>query len=196
MYKSVSIIFSVFLAALLFVVINSVSRAIPQEQPVFVQEYVGQMNFIEGRLLDLEEAMPQELMGWEPADLVRNTAQVYLHVAEANHMLVGFMKGEEMKGEQGAMEKSTTDKEEIAKMLKDSFAAVKEAAANLTEEDLNKVVKTPFGMDMSMRNFMISLLNHGHEHLGQAIAYARMNGVTPPWSVKQEGEGEQVGEGG
>lgn len=193
MFKSLSIIFSVFLAALLLVVINSESRAIPQEQPVFVQEYIGQMNFIEGRLVELEGAIPQELMGWEPADLVRNTAQVFLHVAEANHMLVSFMKGEEMKGERGAMEKSTTDKEEIAKMLKDSFAAVKDAAANLTEDDLNKVVSTPFGMEMSMRNFMISLLNHGHEHLGQAIAYARMNGITPPWSVKQEGGGEGEG---
>jgi uncharacterized damage-inducible protein DinB len=193
MFKSLSIIFSVFLATLLLVVINSNSRAMPQEQPVFVQEYIGQMSFLEGRLLELEGAMPQELMGWEPADLVRNTAQVFLHVAEANHMLVGFMKGEEMKGEPGAMEKSTTDKEEIAKMLKDSFSAVKDAAANLTEEDLNKMVQTPFGMEMSMRNFMISLLNHGHEHLGQAIAYGRMNGITPPWSVKQDSGTEADG---
>jgi len=41
---------------------------------------------------------------------------------------------------------------------------------------------------MSMRNFMISLLAHSHEHLGQGIAYARMNGVTPPWS-KEDSEG-------
>jgi uncharacterized damage-inducible protein DinB len=108
-------------------------------------------------------------------------------------MLVSFMNGEEMKGERGAMEKSTTDKDEIAKMLKDSYAAVKDAAANLTEDDLNKMVQTPFGMEMSMRSFMIALLNHGHEHLGQAIAYARMNGITPPWSVKQEGGGEAGG---
>lgn len=193
MFKSLSIIFSVFLAALLLVAINPILKANPQEQPIFVQEYIGQMSFVEGRLLELEGAMPQELMGWEPADLVRNTAQVYLHVAEANHMLVSFMKGEEMTGEPGVMEKSTTDKEEIAKMLTESFAAVKEAAANLTEDDLNKVVQTPFGMEMSMRSFMIALLNHGHEHLGQAIAYARMNGITPPWSVKQEGESEAGG---
>jgi hypothetical protein len=24
-----------------------------------------------------------------------------------------------------------------------------------------------------------------HEHLGQAIAYARVNGVVPPWSAKE-----------
>jgi hypothetical protein len=26
------------------------------------------------------------------------------------------------------------------------------------------------------------MLNHLHEHLGQSIAYARMNAVVPPWS--------------
>jgi hypothetical protein len=26
------------------------------------------------------------------------------------------------------------------------------------------------------------ILVHMHEHLGQSIAYARMNGITPPWS--------------
>ena len=193
MFKSVSILLSVFLAALIFVAINSFSIANPPDQPVFVQEYVGQLDFIEGRLVDLESAMPQELMGWEPADEVRNTAQVYLHVAEANYMLLSFMTGEKMEGEFGAMEKSTTNKEEVAKTLSGSFTALKDAAAKLTEDDLNKMVETPFGMEMSMRNFMISLLNHAHEHLGQGIAYARMNNITPPWSVKQDGGGEVEG---
>jgi uncharacterized damage-inducible protein DinB len=176
MFKSLSIIFSVFMAALLLVVINSESKAIPQEQPVFVQEFIGQLSFIEGRLLELEGAMPQEIMGWEPADLVRNTAQVFLHVVDANYFLLTFITGEKMEGEFGALEKSTTDKEEIAKMVKDSFAAVKEETAKLTEDELNRMVKTPFG-EMSIRSFMISILNHNHEHLGQAIAYGRMNGI-------------------
>jgi uncharacterized damage-inducible protein DinB len=192
MFKSLSIIFSVFMAALLLVVINSESKAIPQEQPVFVQEFIGQLSFIEGRLLELEGAMPQEIMGWEPADLVRNTAQVFLHVADANYFLLSFITGEQMEGEFGAMEKSTTDKEEIAKMIKDSFAAVKEETAKLTEDELNRMVKTPFG-EMSIRSFMISILNHNHEHLGQAIAYGRMNGITPPWSAKQDSGTESGG---
>jgi uncharacterized damage-inducible protein DinB len=29
------------------------------------------------------------------------------------------------------------------------------------------------------------MANHMHEHLGQAIAYARVNGVVPPWSAKE-----------
>jgi uncharacterized damage-inducible protein DinB len=178
MFKSLSIIFSGFLGTVLLVVINSDSKAIPQEQPVFVQEYIGQVSFIEGRLLELEEAMPQEIMGWEPADLVRNTAQVFLHVADANYFLLSFITGEQMEGD--------------AKMIKDSFAAVKEVTAKLSEDELNNMVKTPFG-EMSIRSFMISILNHNHEHLGQAIAYGRMNGITPPWSAKRDSGAESGG---
>jgi hypothetical protein len=31
---------------------------------------------------------------------------------------------------------------------------------------------------------MLIVVTHAHEHLGQAIAYARSNGITPPWSAK------------
>ena len=190
MFKFKQIVLTLFAAlAFSFVVANSsYSNSLPSP-PIFIQEFLGQVDFVEGRLTQLLEAMLQDQMSWTPAEGVRTCGQIYLHVAEANYMLAGFMSGAEMEGEPGSMEKSTTDKEEIAKMLKDSFAAIKEAAGQLTEEDLDKITKTPFGMDMSLRNFMISLLNHCHEHLGQGIAYARMNGVVPPWSEKQEGEG-------
>ena len=189
MRKFSSIFFSVIIAAVLLVIIKPASAINTPSQPVFIQEYIGQNGFIEGRLTDLLGAMSQDQMSWAPAEGVRNCGEIYLHVAEANHMLASFMSGTEMEGERGEMEKSTTDKDEIVKMLKDSFTAVKEAAGKLTEEDLNKMVQTPFGMEMSLRNFMISLLAHSHEHLGQGIAYARMNGVTPPWSQKQDSEG-------
>jgi uncharacterized damage-inducible protein DinB len=188
MRKYISVLFSFFVAAILLLIINPVSAINPSESPVFVQEYLGQTDFIEGRLSQLLGAMSQDQMSWTPEEGVRNCGQIYLHVAEANHMLASFMTGAEMKGERGAMEKSTTDKNEITKMLKESFVVVREAAGNLADEDLNKMVQTPFGMEMSMRNFMISLLAHSHEHLGQGIAYARMNGVTPPWS-KEDSEG-------
>ncbi len=175
------------------VVIGSYAKSSP-DTLVFVEEYIGQLDFIEGRLLDLAGAMPQERMTWEPADGVRNTAEVYLHVAEANFFLAGKMGADVPKTERGAIEKSTTDKEKVAETLKESFTVIKDAAGILTDEDLNKIIQTPFGMEMSLRNFMISLLNHMHEHLGQGIVYARISGVTPPWSVKQDGDGD--GDGG
>jgi len=39
---------------------------------------------------------------------------------------------------------------------------------------------------MSVRNLYLVAVNHGHEHLGQSIAYARMNNITPPWTAASE----------
>jgi uncharacterized damage-inducible protein DinB len=61
---------------------------------------------------------------------------------------------------------------------------MKDFAKGLTEDDLNREVEF-FGMKSSLRNFLVSGIGHLHEHLGQSIAYARMNGVTPPWSRKE-----------
>jgi len=72
--------------------------------------------------------------------------------------------------------------------MKRSFDDLRIMANTLSEADLEREVEF-FGMKFSLRNFLITGLNHCHEHLGQSIAYARMNGVVPPWSEKQEGEG-------
>ena len=39
-----------------------------------------------------------------------------------------------------------------------------------------------FGNQVTKRTVMSVMVSHMHEHLGQSIAYARTNGVVPPWS--------------
>ncbi|HEX7357604.1 MAG TPA: DinB family protein [Ignavibacteriaceae bacterium] len=151
------------------------------DEPVFVKEFIGQMDFVKGRLMQLAEAMPDEKYNWTPAEGVRTVGEVYVHAAEANFYLVTVMMGTKPDMNQ---KKSDTDKKTALAMIEKSIDAVKEAAAKLTEDDLNREVEA-FGMKFSLRNFMITMLNHNHEHLGQSIAYARMNGVVPPWSMKE-----------
>ena len=83
-----------------------------------------------------------------------------------------------------AWDTQTTDKTVILEKVNESFEILKERVGMLTEEDLNREVEV-FGMKMSTRNFIISMIAHAHEHLGQSIAYARINGVVPPWSGKE-----------
>jgi len=166
----------------LFFLSISVLANPPSDPPVFVQEFIGQIDFVKGRLIQLAEAMPDDKYNWTPAEVVRTVGEVYLHVAETNYYLIAMMKGVKSNPEK---EKSPTDKKTALSMLEKSFDAVKDAAGKLTEADLNKEVEA-FGMKFSLRNFMISMLGHSHEHLGQSIAYARMNGIVPPWSKKDE----------
>jgi chromosomal replication initiation ATPase DnaA len=82
----------------------------------------------------------------------------------------------------------TIDAYEARKLTKDQIIAELEASfANLhaglptTDANLNENIKF-FGQDISRQSAVIGTVNHLHEHLGQLIAYARINKVTPPWS--------------
>ncbi len=163
------------------------------QEPVLVKEFVGQVVFVQGRVIDLANAMPQSAYEWRPEEGVRSVSEVYLHIAFANYMTVIISGGTISKdmgfemdfSKEKVWDTQTTDKTVILEKLNESFEILKERIGNLTEEDLNREVEF-FGMKMSTRNFIISMIGHTHEHLGQSIAYARINGVTPPWS-KSEG---------
>jgi len=151
------------------------------EQPIFVQEFLGQIDFVKGRLMQLAEAMPEDKYSWKPGEGVRSVGEVYVHAAEANYYMLSLIKGE--KFDMNSAE-SKSDKKTALSLMEKSFDNLKESAAQFTDEDLDKEIEA-FGMKFSVRNFMVTIIAHLHEHLGQSIAYARMNGVTPPWSAQE-----------
>jgi len=151
------------------------------EQPVFVKEFLGQIDFVKSRLMQLAEAMPEDKYSWTPGEGVRSVGEVYVHAAESNYYMLSLVKGE--KADMSSSE-SKADKKTALEMMEKSFSVIKESTAQFTEEDLNKEIEA-FGMKFSVRNFMVTMIAHLHEHLGQSIAYARMNGVTPPWSAQE-----------
>jgi uncharacterized damage-inducible protein DinB len=165
------------------------------DQPAIVKEFLGQIDFVRGRVTQLADAMPQSTYEWGPMEGVRSVSEVYLHIASSNYMCVALSGGMVPEDAGFVMDfkkehdwdTKTTDKAEIMKILNKSFDVLKDRMAALTEEDLNREVEA-FGMKMTVRNFIISMISHCQEHLGQSIAYARMNKVVPPWS-KKESEG-------
>ena len=162
------------------------------DQPVIVQEFGGQLSFVQGRITQLADAMPESTYEWRPMEGVRSVSEVYLHAAAANYICVSVSGGTVPEETGFVMDFSklhdwdtqTTDKAAIIKKVNESFDILKARIAELTEEDLNREVEV-FGMTMSIRNFVITMIAHAHEHMGQGIAYARMNNVTPPWSKSE-----------
>jgi uncharacterized damage-inducible protein DinB len=126
--------------------------------------------------------MPQEKYSWRPAPGIRSVSEVYVHVAGGNFLLPSFMGVKVPEGITRDMEKTVTDKVKVIDTMKKSFDHVKSVAANMTDADLDKKVKIFGGREVTERALLVVILNHMHEHLGQSIAYARMNGVAPPWS--------------
>jgi hypothetical protein len=60
----------------------------------------------------------------------------------------------------------------------------------LSDADLDKPLKL-FGQQTTYRGSIIMITGHTGEHLGQSIAYARMNGIVPPWTEDQQQQQQQ-----
>ena len=149
----------------------------------FYQSVINDLNDVEGKIESLAEAIPQEDYDWSPMEGVRSVSDVLKHVAGSNYFVLSFVGSKKNEGMGEDMGKDVKDKAQIIKMLKDSYADTKDFVSKMNAGDLDKAVDF-FGNKTNYRNMLFVLTGHGHEHLGQLIAYARSNEVVPPWSKK------------
>ncbi len=156
----------------------------PAKIPGFRGLFLDQLKDVESKIVSLAEAMPQEKYTWRPAEGVRSISEVYMHIAGANNFLPNFIGVKPPAGITPAMAKET-DKAKVIEALKSSFDHVRQAVLNMPDADLQKPAKL-FGQETTYEGVLFLIANHMHEHLGQSIAYARTNGVVPPWSKKGE----------
>lgn len=150
----------------------------------FRGEFRAQLVDDEKKLVDLAEAIPQEKYGWRPAEGVRSISEVYTHIAETNYMFPTMMGVKMPDDLTRDAEKKITDKKKVVALLRQSFDYVRQVVANTPDTDLDKPAKF-FGEETSVRGILFHLATHMHEHLGQSIAYARVNGVVPPWTAAE-----------
>lgn len=150
--------------------------------PGFLADYVAEVDAVGKKLVDLAQAEPADKYGWRPAPGVRSIGEVYMHVVGGNSSIPSFIGAKRMDGVTRDSEKTVTDKAKIVDLLQKSIANARAAGMGVSEADLDKKVKTFGGREMTERQVLLLILTHMHEHLGQSIAYARSNGVTPPWS--------------
>jgi uncharacterized damage-inducible protein DinB len=153
-----------------------------QQSPAGVRgEILAQFNEGAERLVQLAEAIPQDKFTWRPGEGVRSVSEVLLHVAGSNDFMLAAAGGPSSAQGENDLEHSTTDKAQVIAQLKASNARVQAALRAMPDADLDKATKL-FGHDMTYRGVCLLVLSHVHEHLGQMIAYARTNGIVPPWS--------------
>lgn len=148
-------------------------------------EFARNLDYAGDKLIQLAEAMPADKYSWHPAEGVRSFGEALLHAAGGNFMIPSFIGAKMPDGfDMKTFETSTTKKEEIVAQVKKSLEHVKAAANAVSDSDMDTSVKWFMG-EGSKREILFFIAAHNHEHLGQLIAYARMNGITPPWSKKE-----------
>ena len=164
-----------------------VSSALPrtaaaQAAPSGVRgDMIAQIDDAAGKIQQLAEAIPQDKYSWRPGAGVRSVSEAFMHVVGGNYYLMTFAGVTAPAGTSEDMDK-ITDRAQVVDNLKRSFAHARAAIAAASDADLDKPTEM-FGRKTTYRNVYLTEVAHAHEHLGQLIAYARMNGITPPWSM-------------
>lgn len=163
----------------LALVCSPLPSAAQNPPPELGQGWAPEFALTSRHLLALAEATPAEKFSWRPTAGVRSIAEVYMHLALGNFVLLeraGVKPPIETKVL--PKEASVTAKPDVIKWLRDSLDAV---AKGYATADRQKAVKF-FGKDAVADGVFLRILLHNNEHLGQSIAYARMSGIVPPWS--------------
>jgi uncharacterized damage-inducible protein DinB len=157
-------------------------------------EFLSDLKIQEDKFVALAQAIPADKYTWRPGEGVRSISEVFLHVAAANYnlpKLFGVPPPADFKVQ--GFDKSTTDKAKIVQTLQDAFAHMRNAVVGMPDSDMDKQVDFRGGKK-STRGVLIFILEHNAEHLGQSIAYARVNGVVPPWTEEQQAKQKKATE--
>ena len=144
------------------------------------------------KFADLASAIPQDKYSWRPAPGVRSISELFLHISAAGYNIPHMLGTPLPAGfDPKTFEKSTTDKAKIVEAINKSFTSAIAMVQGMTNADFAKL-EPKLGPQANDGDVVYILVTHAHEHLGQAIAYARANGITPPWTAAAEKKNPQA----
>ena len=156
------------------------ARTVAPRPSGFRGEFIDDLADVEEKITQLATSIPAEKYSWRPAAGVRSISEVFMHIAGAIYFQSTFI-GAQPPADLPKDFERIRDKTTVLSELKKSFEYARRVATAESDGDLEKSVNL-FGKPATQRYVFTTMLNHLHEHLGQSIAYARMNGVIPPWS--------------
>jgi uncharacterized damage-inducible protein DinB len=161
-----------------------------QAQQGFMATMHRDISDVERKVVALANAMPESAYSWRPGPGVRSVGEVFQHIAADNYILPVYM-GTAAPASTGITADYATavafetrkglTKAQIVADLQASFAHLHRAIDTNTDANITEQINW-FGQQATRLQGMTGTVGHLHEHLGQLIAYARSNGVKPPWS--------------
>jgi FKBP-type peptidyl-prolyl cis-trans isomerase len=160
-------------------------REVPDEVPA--ADLLLPFGESEREVIALAKAIPEEKYDWRPGAGVRSIREAFLHIAYGNQLMLNISNGIEKEKlyrqiqDQIRREGEKLTKDQVIQALADSFKTVGEQLKSATNASLNREIDF-FGNATTRRGVLAALDVHIGEHKGQLIAYARMNGIVPPWS--------------
>lgn len=138
------------------------------------------------KFVQLAEAFPEETYDWRPMEGVRSVRDVMALMVAEFYLFPGLWGAAPPEGVPGgfgpALEAyGAMSRSELIEELEKASAFVISTIESMSAEDRHAPADF-FGQAVTAEAAIGLAAGDMHEHLGQAIAYARMNQIVPPWS--------------
>jgi hypothetical protein len=145
--------------------------------------FIADLNVMKDKYIGLANAFPQDKYTWRPMDGVRSVSEVLmLAAAEGYNFIPGLFGGKPGLAPADMKQlPATTDKAQVIEHLNKAFAHLTSQLESIDNATLT-ARRNALGQQRSTANIALTIGGDLHEHLGQLIAYARMNHIVPPWS--------------
>lgn len=150
------------------------------------REATGFITYTSDKVSQLAEAIPEDKYDWRPNEETRSFAEVFAHIVSSTYFFASKLGANVPENVNlQTIEQELKTKQEIVAALKQSFDFALKAVQNVKNEDLATKATYPFPGEYTNMSSILLLMSHTNEHLGQLIAYARTNDITPPWSMQK-----------
>lgn len=145
--------------------------------------FIADLNVMKDKYVGLAQAFPQDKYAWRPMDGVRSVSEVLMLAAAEGYGFIpsGFGGKPGLPPDQMKQLSAITDKTQVIDHLNKAFAHVTSQLQSIDNATLTGK-RNFLRQDRSAANIALTIGGDLHEHLGQLIAYARMNHIVPPWS--------------
>ena len=135
-----------------------------------------------GKIVALVDAMPEATYGWRPMEGVSSVRDVLVHLTETNLSLGARLGAKPPAGlDRKSLKDAMSTKAGALAATQQGIGYIRGVLAAISAAELLPEVNV-FGSKAPKLRVAMLPVDHAHEHLGQLIAYARMNHVVPPWS--------------
>jgi len=144
-------------------------------------DFLKRYDRLSSRIVSLCSKMTQRQLDWRPTPAVKSMIEVLGHLNATQWRLASFT-GTAVPSDLDlkALEK-LTEKSAVLTALKRSNAHARATVAALDNAAMERSAEV-WGRPSTVRFAVLLIVAHQAEHLGQAIAYGRSQGVVPPWS--------------
>jgi uncharacterized damage-inducible protein DinB len=147
---------------------------------------LADLQTMQKKFVDLANALPADKLTWRPSADSRSLAEVFLHVAGERYQILALGGAAPPAGFDGkTFEKSTTHKAQIVAELNRTWEFAQKTINAMSNADFAKLLPK-LGPQANAGDVVYILVADAHEHLGQLVAYARENGIVPPWTAEAQ----------